>query len=58
MVKDVMSTNFKTISPDMLAVEALRLMEQFKINGFPVVDAHNNLTGAFNMHDLLQAGVV
>lgn len=58
IVRDIMTTNFKTISPDMLAVEALRLMEHFKINGFPVVDEHNNLIGAFNMHDLLQAGVV
>jgi arabinose-5-phosphate isomerase len=57
IIKDVMTTNFKTISSDMLAVEALRLMEHFKINGFPVVDEHNNLIGAFNMHDLLQAGV-
>lgn len=57
IAKTVMTTNFKTIAPDLLAVEALHLMEHFKINGFPVVDEHNQLIGAFNMHDLLQAGV-
>ncbi len=58
IARDVMTTKFKTISPDLLAVEALHIMEQFKINGFPVVDENNHLIGAFNMHDLLQAGVV
>ena len=58
IAKDVMTTNFKTISPKLLAVEALHLMEQFKFNSFPVVDENNHLIGAFNMHDLLQAGIV
>ena len=58
VVKDVMTTNFKTLSPEILAIEALRIMEHFKINGFPVVDESQHLIGAFNMHDLLQAGVV
>lgn len=57
IIKKVMTVNFKTITPDLLAVEALRLMQQFKINGFPVVNPQNQLLGAFNMHDLLQAGV-
>jgi arabinose-5-phosphate isomerase len=42
----------------MLAAEALQLMQQIRINGLLVVDARENLVGAFNMHDLLRAGVV
>ncbi|MGH8226030.1 MAG: CBS domain-containing protein [Gammaproteobacteria bacterium] len=41
----------------MLAGEALRLMEVRGINGMPVIE-NGQLVGAFNMHDLLRAGVV
>ncbi|MGH8161201.1 MAG: KpsF/GutQ family sugar-phosphate isomerase [Gammaproteobacteria bacterium] len=43
--------------PEMLAGEALKLMEERCINGMPVVE-NGVLVGAFNMHDLLRAGVV
>ncbi|MGH8274147.1 MAG: KpsF/GutQ family sugar-phosphate isomerase [Gammaproteobacteria bacterium] len=43
--------------PDMLAGEALQLMETRRINGMPVIE-DGRLVGAFNMHDLLRAGVV
>ncbi|MBD3669392.1 MAG: KpsF/GutQ family sugar-phosphate isomerase [Gammaproteobacteria bacterium] len=43
---------------DMLAAEAVQLMEQYKISALPVVDDQLKLIGAFNMHDLLRAGVV
>jgi arabinose-5-phosphate isomerase len=42
----------------MLAVDALNLMQQKHINALLVVDTHNQVVGAFNMHMLLQAGVV
>jgi arabinose-5-phosphate isomerase len=57
-VKDVMISNCKTIPPDILAAEALQIMESKRINAFPVVDANNQLIGALSMHDLLRAGVV
>jgi len=53
----VMTRNCTVAEPDMLAGEALRLMETRKINGMPVVEG-GRLVGAFNMHDLLRAGVV
>ena len=56
-VTDVMTTQCKMVEPDMLAAEALQLMEEYKINSFPVVDKDNKVVGAFNMHDLLKAGV-
>ena len=47
-----------TIQPQRLAVEAVELMEQRKINGLLVVDERGVLVGALNMHDLLRAKVV
>jgi len=57
-ISDVMSPNPLTISPNKLAAEAVQFMEQRKINGLLVADASGRLVGAFNMHDLLRAGVV
>ncbi|NOX27536.1 MAG: KpsF/GutQ family sugar-phosphate isomerase [Gammaproteobacteria bacterium] len=57
-VKDVMTAKCKTVPATILAAEALRIMEEYKVNSFPVVDVDNNVVGAFNMHDLLKAGVV
>ncbi len=57
-IRDVMSPNPLTIAPERLAAEAVQFMEQRKINGLLVADASGHLVGAFNMHDLLRAGVV
>jgi arabinose-5-phosphate isomerase len=57
-VGEVMTARCKTIEPHQLAVEALKLMEDHKVNALPVVDEGGRLVGALNMHDLLRAGVV
>lgn len=57
-VKEVMTANCKTIHANILAAEALTVMQQNKINAMLVVDQNNILIGALNMHDLLRAGVV
>jgi len=57
-VAGVMTRNPVTISPHALAAEAARLMETRKINALLVVDGHNRLLGALNLHDLLRARVV
>jgi arabinose-5-phosphate isomerase len=57
-ITDVMIRNPKTTQPDRLAAETVQLMRSLKINGLIVVDAHNKVVGALNMHDLLRAGVV
>jgi arabinose-5-phosphate isomerase len=57
-VSDVMTLNGKTAPPEMLAAEALQMMDELKINGLLVVDKNDKLVGAFNMHDLLRAGVM
>ncbi|MGH8630908.1 MAG: KpsF/GutQ family sugar-phosphate isomerase [Burkholderiales bacterium] len=57
-VKDVMTRNPSTVSPDQLAVEAVKLMEDRKINQLPVVDPERRLVGALNTHDLMRAKVI
>ncbi len=57
-VGQVMTHPCRTARPDMLAVEALKLMEDHRINALPVVDEEGRMIGALNMHDLLRAGVV
>ncbi len=57
-IGEVMTPSGKTVHPDILAAEALQIMESSKINALPVVDEYGRLIGAFNMHDLLRAGVV
>ena len=57
-VADVMTRNPRTIGPDKLAVEAVEMMEQFRVNALPVTDANGALVGALNMHDLFRAKVI
>ncbi|ELR66349.1 Arabinose 5-phosphate isomerase [Photobacterium marinum] len=53
----VMTRNPATITPNLLAAEGLKLMEDRKINGLLVTE-NQHLVGALNMHDLLKAGVM
>jgi arabinose-5-phosphate isomerase len=57
-VDTLMTKGPKTIRPDALAVEAVRLMEDHKIGQLLVVDARERLVGALNMHDLFRAKVL
>jgi len=57
-VAEVMSLDPKTIHPDALAMEAVQMMQDFRIQGLLVVDDERQLVGALNFQDLLQAGVV
>ncbi|MEJ2687324.1 MAG: KpsF/GutQ family sugar-phosphate isomerase [Gammaproteobacteria bacterium] len=57
-ISAVMTRGGKTVQAGLLAAEALRVMEEGKINALLVVNADHELVGALNMHDLLRAGVV
>jgi arabinose-5-phosphate isomerase len=57
-VGEVMTRNGKTIQPQALAVEAVKMMQQYKVQGLLVVDDNSHLKGVLNFNDLLQAGVV
>jgi arabinose-5-phosphate isomerase len=57
-VGDVMTRNGKTIGAQALAAEAVKMLQQHKIQGLLVVDENSRLQGVLNFNDLLQAGVV
>jgi len=57
-IADVMHANPRTIGPDQLAVEAVELMEQHRINQLLVADAEGRLVGALHIHDLTRAKVI
>ncbi len=57
-IADIMTRDPRTISPDKLAVEAVQIMEERKVNQLLVVSAEGKLVGALNMHDLFQAKVI
>lgn len=57
-ISAVMTKECKTIKLGTLAAEALKIMEDCKINALLVVDERQKVIGALNMHDLLHAGVI
>ncbi len=57
-IKEVMTANCTVIGQDMLAAEAMQMMEKRKFNGLIVVDEQKKVLGALNMHDLIRAGIV
>jgi arabinose-5-phosphate isomerase len=54
----VMTKSCTTATADILAAEALNIMENKRINGLIVVNDKNQPIGALNMQDLLKAGVL
>jgi arabinose-5-phosphate isomerase len=55
---ELMNTNPRTLRDNMLAAEALAVMEQAKINVLLVNNEQNQLTGVVKINDLLRAGIV
>ncbi len=56
LVRERMTQNPITVTPDLPVPEALRLMRDKKVRRFPVVDTHGKLVGIVSDKDLLQAG--
>lgn len=56
-IADLMTPGGIRVSPSMLAVEALNLMQSKHVTSLLVAQG-NKLVGVLHMHDLLQAGVV
>lgn len=54
---EVMTTECKTITPDLLAIDALQIMETHKITSLLVVNPEKQLLGVAHLHDLLNAGI-
>ena len=58
VMKEVMTPKGKSIGPQMLAAEAVHIMETHKITSLIVVDEDEHIVGALNVHDLFRAGVM
>ncbi|QHF27159.1 KpsF/GutQ family sugar-phosphate isomerase [Pseudomonas sp. R32] len=58
LIEEVMTAHGKTARAEMLAAEALKIMEDHKISALVVIDKDERPVGALNMHDLLRAGVM
>lgn len=57
-IGEIMRKSPRTIGPNQLAVEAVEIMESFRINQLLVCDEQNHLIGALHIHDLTRAKVI
>lgn len=58
LVKDVMSKQSRTAEFGMLAVDALKMMQQYKITSLVIKDNVQKPCGILHIHDLINAGVL
>lgn len=54
---EIATANPKTVTPDTLASEALKIMNDAKISALLVVDGDRQLVGLLHIHDCLRSGV-
>ena len=57
-IESVMTPECTMVAADLLAAEALRIMQDGKFNALLVVDDEKRLVGVLNMHDLLRSRVI
>ncbi len=56
-IDDLMNRHAKTVSGEMLAAEAMRIMETNEIGALVVLDDNGAITGVLHLKDLLHAGI-
>lgn len=57
LMREVMTQNCITVTPNFLAVKAVEIIQDKKITSLVVVE-ENKIVGALNIHDLFRAGVM
>jgi arabinose-5-phosphate isomerase len=57
-LKNAITSAPRTIPPELLAEEAIEMMEKHRINHLVVTDSQGTLLGALNLHDLFAAKVI
>ena len=57
-LKEATTSTPRTIPPELLAEEAIEMMEKHRINHLVVTDTNGALLGALNLHDLFAAKVI
>ena len=55
-VSSVMTKSPTTVRPTMMAAEAVRIMQEKRIDEVPVVDGDGKVVGLLDVQDLLKAG--
>ena len=55
---EIMHAHCKTTTEDILAAEAVHVLEENKITSLLVADGRQRLIGALNIHDLFRAGIM
>ena len=58
LITEVMTKGCIVINANILAAEAMQIMEKNEINALLVIDKNKHLTGALTMHDLIHSGIV
>jgi len=56
-VRDYMSANLVTVTPDMDVLRAIHALVQNRISGAPVVDHHGHLVGVISEKDCLKVAL-
>lgn len=57
-VNDIMTRNPVVITPDALAVEAIKQMQEREIMVLPVINENRKPVGMIRLHDIIKAGIV
>ncbi|MBS0308177.1 MAG: KpsF/GutQ family sugar-phosphate isomerase [Proteobacteria bacterium] len=57
-IADAMHAHPRSVHPEQLAVDAVQMMEEFRINQLLVTDTGGKLVGALHIHDLTRAKVI
>jgi arabinose-5-phosphate isomerase len=57
-IKEVMTKNPITVTGQMLAVEAMRILTEKKIDEVVVIDTRKRPIGLLDIQDLLKAGLI
>jgi len=57
-IKDVMTKNPTSVGSDMMAIDALRILQSKKIDEVPVIDKKRSPVGLLDVQDLLKAGLI
>jgi acetoin utilization protein AcuB len=53
LVKDVMHTDVKTVTPSLNIVELMKLFREYHFHRFPVIDEDNHMLGTVNIESVL-----
>ena len=57
-IKEVMTKNPTAVNKEMLAAEAMRILQEKKIDEVPVIDKNRRPIGLLDVQDLLKAGIL